>query len=289
MKLVIFAISFFLSTYLEAFTEVKTQFSFSKEPIDVVIPSTEKDLYTLDLCIKGIKENGMNVRRVIVVSKNKLSNEAEWYSEEAYPFSYEDVAESLAKGNSYLRKKMLRSGARTGWYYQQLLKFYAPLVIPDISSNVLILDSDTIFLNPVTFLNAKNGGMYNPGTEYNPSYFKHAELLIPGFYKLFPEYSGISHHMIFQRPVIEELLSLVESNHSKPFWKIFCQLVEPKSLHFSGASEYEIYFNYVFSRSNQVSIRKLDWKNIQRLGEIPILQKQGVHYVSLHSYNRIKE
>ena len=50
---------------------------------------------------------------------------------------------------SYVSKKE----KRIGWYYQQLLKQYAPFVIPKISSNVLILEPDTIFLKQVTFMN----------------------------------------------------------------------------------------------------------------------------------------
>ena len=289
MNLVMFVLSFFFSTYIEAFTEVKTKFPFSNDPIDVVIPCTEKDLYTLALCIDGIRKNGAGLRRIIVISKNKLTNKAEWYSEKGYPFSFQDVAEALAKGDLCLQEELSKGGSRTGWYYQQLLKLYAPLVIPNLSPNVLILDADTIFLNPVTFLNDENGGMYNPGVEHHLPYFRHAELLIPGFYKLFPNYSGISHHMIFQRPVIEDLFNQVESNHSEPFWKAFCRLVDKKDIFESGASEYEIYFNYVFSRYNQVSIRKLNWLNIQKLKEIPVLKKQGLHYVSIHSYDRYQE
>ncbi len=257
-------------------------FHFVDFPIDVVIPCVEKDLITLDLCIDGIKENGVKIRRVIVVSKNKLTDQVEWFDEAAYPFSLEDVAGHLPHNDLQMHER------RKGWYYQQLLKLYAPLVIPDISPNVLILDSDTIFLNPVSFLNEENGGMYNPGNEYNPPYFTHAARLIPGLSRLFPEYSGIAHHMVFQKPVIEDLFHRVESLHSAPFWQVFCQSVEPECL-FAGASEYELYFNYVFSRTSQTTIRKLKWKNIQRLSEISSYQAQGLHYVSIHSWNRIED
>ncbi|MBP9842064.1 MAG: hypothetical protein KBC64_06545 [Simkaniaceae bacterium] len=271
---------------IEASFGLPTYFPFSNEPIDVVIPTIEKDLAVLNLCIDGIRKNGANIRRIIVVSKKKLTDHAEWYSEEAYPFSFQEVAEALAQNHPQIQSKLLETGARTGWYYQQLLKFYAPLVIPDISSNVLILDSDTVFLNPVTFLNDANGGMYNPGEEYHPPYFKHAELLIPGFYKVFPKYSGIVHHMLFQKAVIETLFNQVESTHCVPFWKAFCQCVEREDLFYSGASEYEIYFNYVFSCTKQGSLRKLKWKNITDLRKIPCFRKKGFHYVSIHSYNR---
>jgi len=264
-------------------------YPFSDQPIDVVIPCVEKDLTTLKLCIRGIRENGANIRRIIVISKKPLTDEAEWFDESDYPFSFQEIAAALAKNNPQVTELLLQKGARTGWYYQQLLKLYAPLVIPGISTNVLILDADVIFLHPVTFLNEKNGGLYNPGQEYHLPYFEHANRLIPGFYKCFPEYSGISHHMIFQRAVIEALFEEVERYHDAPFWQVFCQLVDPQHLSYSGASEYEIYFNYAFARTNQISIRKLKWENIQRLSEIDKYRRQGLDYVCPHAYARIEE
>jgi len=275
-----------LFTYLSTLSAKEYTFPFSNDQIDVVIPCVEKDLLTVNLCIQGIRENGANIRRIIVVSSKQFTSEAEWFDESHYPFSFQDVATALAKDDPSLTKELLREGSRAGWYYQQLLKLYAPLVIPDISPNVLVLDADTIFLNPVRFLNDHNGGMYNPGWEYYLPYFQHAAYLIPGFYKCFHDYSGISHHMIFQRPVIELLLKEVENQYQAPFWKTFCLLVDPNELFRSGASEYEIYFNYLFARTDQASIRLLEWSNIERMSEIEGFKKRGFHYVSLHSYNR---
>lgn len=275
-----------LLTYFSSLSAKVVNFPFSNDPIDVVIPCVEKDLITLNLCIKGIRENGANVRRIIIVSNKHLTNEAEWFNEANYPFSWQDVGEALTKYKPFLAAELIQAGSRTGWYYQQLLKLYAPLVIPDISPNVLILDADTIFLNRVNFMNEQNGGMYNPGSEYHLPYFQHAARLISGFYKCFPEYSGISHHMIFQKPVIELIMDEVENQCNAPFWKTFCILVDPFTLLHSGASEYEIYFNYVFACTNQTSIRLLKWKNIEKMSEISELKNQGFHYVSYHSYNR---
>ena len=259
---------------------------FTNHPIDVVIPSVEKDLPTLNLCIEGIRKNGRNIRRVIVVSQKPLSSQAEWFDESRYPFSLQEVAQILAKGDVRDLETLLAPGGRGGWYYQQLLKFYAPFVIPDISPNVLILDSDTIFLNPVQWLNENSGGMYNVGIEYHLPYFQHAACLIPGFRKIFPQHSGIVHHMLFQKGVIEQLFDEVEQVHGVPFWKAFCHLVGQEHLAGSGASEYEIYFNYVFAHTSQVSLRGLLWRNIDSMDEVEKFRKQGYHYVSYHSYAR---
>ena len=278
---------FFFSTTSGFCSPSGVVYPFRPDPIDVVIPSTHKDLATLELCIKGIKQN-CQVRRVIVVSSEKLTDNAEWFDETAFPFSKSDVALQLHNNQEKnAAQYYLYSKSRLGWYYQQLLKFYAPFVIPGISSNVLILDSDTIFLNPVKFLNSSYAGLYNTGSDLRPSYFNHADRLTDGAVKrLYQNYSGVSHHMLFQKCVLEDLFALVETIHNKEFWKAFCNCVDPTEVNSSGASEYEIYFNFVLSRTKQVEIRKLMWKDVPTLEGMIKYKLRGYHYVSCHDWNR---
>lgn len=261
------------------FGDMKIEYPFLNDPIDVVIPAVDKDNDSLNLCIKGIRENCKNVRRIIVVSRNKLTDEAEWFNEADYPFSIKDIDARL-----YHSQVSESIHERTGWYYQQLLKLYVFTVIPDISSNVLILDSDTIFLNPVEFLNDAHAGLYNTGIEYHHPYFEHMRRLLPSLRKLYPHISGITHHMLFQKCVVEDLFSCVEDLHKIPFWQAFCNCVDTQRTH-SGASEYEIYFNFVFSRTNQVEIRQLKWKDVPFFNG-PAYKNEGYHYVSCHAYLR---
>ncbi len=255
-----------------------THYQFYKEPIDVVIPCAEKDVETLNLCIEGIKKNCSQVRRVVVVSSKRLTDQAEWFDEAGYPFSKADIESYLPFG-----KKI---SSRVGWYFAQLLKMYAIFAIPGISTNVLIIDADTIFLNPVEFLDENLGGLYNPGTEYHAPYFEHASRLHPGLRRLYPQYSGISHHMLFQYSVMQDLFVFVENLHRMPFWQAFCSCVHPEQLEGSGAADYEIYFNFAFSRTSQVHIRPLKWLNVESLKDLARYQTQGYHYISCHSYLR---
>lgn len=264
------------------------EYPFVDEPIDVVIPSTYKDLEILEKCIEGIKKNCKEIRRIIVVSPKKLTDKAEWYDEKLYPFSKYEVALNLC-GEDPARAFLFASTPYWGgWYYQQLLKLYAPQVIPGISSNVLLLDSDTVFLKRVKFLNKQHAGLYNPGTEYHPSYFVHAAKLVPGLKKLYKKHSGISHHMLVQKCVLDDLFKTVEDHHQKPFWKAFCQCVDTFNLKTQGASEYEIYFNFLFSRSSQPTIRTLKFANVNTIKPLKKYKKNGFHYVSCHSTIRKK-
>lgn len=262
------------------------EYVFVDEPVDVVIPSCEKDVDTLEACIAGIKQNCENVGRVFVVSKNKLTASAEWIPESRYPFSKEEIAFELFQSQEQAKDYMSNPRNRLGWMYQQFLKLYAPFVIEGISSNVLIVDSDTVFLNPVQFTNEKGAAQFNYGTEYTQPYFNHMARLLPNLHRVFPQYSGICHHMLFQRAVLSDLQSHIENRHQKPMWKAIIHCMDHGDLYGSGFSEYEIYFNFAFMRSSQFSIRPLAWCNISTINAFDHFRASGCHYVSAHAWMR---
>lgn len=271
------AVLFFLSAPLFLFSFEKQVYDLPPEPIDIVIPCCEKDTQILDACIAGAKANIANVRRIIVVSPERYSDEAEWYDETLFPFQKGDVADELGLDSK---------SSRIGWYFQQLLKFYAPITIPGISSNVLILDADTIFLKPVNFINQEGGGLYAHDTRIHHPYFDHMDRLIPGFERAFPKLSGICHHMLFQKDVIIHLLETIEKEHKTEAWRALCRVVDPAYRDFSGMAEYEIYFNFVFHTSDQMALRPLKFANISNLRQVPLFKRKGYHFVSCHHYMR---
>ncbi len=215
--------------------------------IDAVIPAHEKDKDTLDLCIKGIRENVKDIRRIIVVSKYKLTDEAEWYDEKDFPFSFEDVGKIVGFHN------------KTFNYYGGLIQTTSALVIPDLADNVLVCDADTIFLTPTTFVDDDNIAHYNVSYDIPKDvtlhpYLEHMGKLIPGLNKQ-SQYSGICHHMLIQKDVLAEMFKKVESIHFMPFWKADIWVtnqdyksLNPKPPHADAPllfTTYELYLNYV--------------------------------------------
>ena len=94
--------------------------------------------------------------------------------------------------------------------------------------------------------------------------------------------------MLFQKCVLEDLFSIVEKQHQMEFWQAFCYCVDSDQLHpmASGASEYEIYFNFVFARTNQVEIRPLKRFDVPTLDWLGICKKHDVDYFSCHDWMR---
>jgi hypothetical protein len=259
----------------------KRTFDFSSEPIDVVIPCAPKDLRTLEKCIQGIRDNGKNVRRIIVISKERLTESAEWFSEDAFPFTKKDLAVEIFRGDVAAASAFLyQPDTRIGWIFQQFLKFYAPFVIPEISSNVLILDADVVFLNPVQFMTKEGGPCFVPSTEpYHAPYFSHAARLLKGLRRVHEQHSGIAHHMLFQKPILEDLFDLIVQEHGVEPWKALCRATDLQDITFSGLSEYEIYFNFTLLRTNQAQLRPLRWTLVHTLRIIPGYKQAGFAFI----------
>lgn len=265
----------------------KREYAFTKDAIDVVIPCSPKDISTLNLCIEGIRTYGQNVRRIIIVSDKQLTDQAEWFDEKKYPFSKYDIALAIFNNDGKrARQCLLKEQSHICWLYQQLLKLYAPFVIPKISPNVLILDSDVVFFKPVSFTNEQGGGLYNATTGFHAAYFDHMKALLPGLIRADHHFSGISHHMLFQRPVLEELFAMIGKHHYMDAWRALCKCIGHRYSFGAVFSEYEIYFNFVFLRTNQVAIRLLKYADVKDIASIDRFKAQGYHYVACHTYLR---
>jgi hypothetical protein len=82
--------------------------------------------------------------------------------------------------------------------------------------------------------------------------------LHPTFEKVYPHKSGVTHHMMFQTKYVRELMDLVENFHGKnKFYEIFLECIDHSDI--SGASEYEIYFNYMLKyHPDEIKWRELN-------------------------------
>jgi len=283
-----FVFFFYLFTFLQADALSKTIYPLSSDPIDVVIPCSPKDIYTLEPCIRSIRKFGKNIRHIFVVSKEPLTSSAEWFNEKNYPFSKEDIALELFHQDITEAKKFIHHPAtRIGWMYQQLLKLYAPFIIPGISPNVLVLDADVIWLAPIEFMTNDGEPYFTTGIEYHPPYFEHISRLLPGLKRIYSEYSGIAHHMLFQRPILKDLLNTIETQHQTEAWKALCRCVDHQYVFQSSFSEYEIYFNFTLKRTDQAHLRSIKWNNdCKSLKDVGKYQSQGYVFVACHEWFR---
>ena len=221
------------------------------------------------------KKNIIGYRNIFLVCSNpSIKIEGTITIDEIiFPFSIDDLINKFGNNN------------RNGWYLQQLLKFYAGNVIPDILNNYLIVDCDTHFLKPTNFITDDGKYIYTTGTEYHVPYFEHMNRLDPSLKKIHP-LSGISHHSFFNTKISNELMDRVEKKYQnkKKFWEIFLDVIDRKQFMASGASEYEIYFTYMYLYHNdKMFIRQLNWANVANFQPSYI---NKYDFVSIHWYMR---
>lgn len=237
---------------------------------DIVIPVGPSDIEIIHKQIEYTKTNIIGYRNIYIISYDNslIIDGCITISENIFPFSLNTVCQIHGKST------------RNGWYLQQLLKLYAGCVIPNILDKYLVVDSDTFFLKPTYFY--ENGKcLYNYGIEYNEYYFTHMKSLHPDLVKVDSHKSGICHHMLFETKYVKDLLLKVQLIHSDYFYNVFLKNVV--HVNGAGASEYEIYFNYMLSNyPDNISIRPLKWKNSDTMDDI----NNDYHYISYHHYLR---
>ena len=237
---------------------------------DIIIPLGPNDLSIVKEMINYTKKNIVGYRNIYIVSYDSslYFDDCIIINENIFPFS-KKILENYIGNND-----------RVGWYLQQLIKLYSGFYIKNILDNYLVIDSDTYFLKPTTFFK-NNLPLYNIGTEYNIPYFQHMNKLHPSLNKV-TNYSGICHHMLFQKNILYDLFILVENYHKTKFYIAFLNCINQHDILGSGASEYEIYFNYLhIYHKNKFIIRQLEWTNTNNL-----CLNSDYDYISYHWYSR---
>lgn len=244
---------------------------------DIVIPLGPKEISRFGRQIEYTKKNILGYRNIYIVTCNTniQINDCIIINEEAFPFK-KFIENYFSQHNG--------KSNRTGWYFQQLIKLYAGKIIENILENYLVLDADVFFLKPTQFI--QNGiPTMSVGDEHHIPYFIHMKKLHESFEKVHSE-SGICHHMLFNKKYINEIFQLVEDKHNKQFWQVFIlsvteHLNHPLHAEESGASEYELYFNYMIKyHPDKIIVRKLNWKNISERS-IVTTNVSGLDYFSI--------
>lgn len=231
-------------------TEQKSTAPDLSETIDVVISLGPKDLDVIQECVTSVVTHCSNLNKIYIVSaENPNIDKTTWVDEKQFPFTKTDL-------NTLYNIPM----ERCGWYLQQLIKLYAGSVIPDLQEHYLVWDADTILLRDTTFVN-RNRALFGYSDQYHAPYFAHMQRLSP-FLTREATKSGICNYMVFNRSSLKRLFLLVQGQSTEPFWKLFLKAVDPAEYVHSGASEFEIYFNYMHRyEPEKFVIRHLDCLN----------------------------
>ncbi|WP_394834814.1 DUF6492 family protein [Pendulispora rubella] len=215
--------------------------------MDVLIPVAPKDLRNIAACIAHLRQHSRNpIRAIHLVARAPLPLDLPWIDEAKLEPSRAQVEAALAE-----------AGCRhenASWYFQQLTKLSCFRVVSQAKRYLLVLDADYAFVSDIEFVNAAGQSLlpmgyplhWNLETREHTLPQEHTALasaarLVPGWATVDP-YSGMQHHMVFDRTIVDELIRRVERHHAQPFWKAFLATADASK--WTGASEYVLYRHF---------------------------------------------
>jgi hypothetical protein len=252
--------------------------------IDVVIPAHEKDFGALDRSVRGVLRHVAPVRRVVVVSAAEFAMRdarVSWVPEPSPP-----ALPRLADVRTAWTARNPELASRGAWIYQQLLKLGAGAYVPDLSSSYLVVDSDVIFLRPVSFDPEELGRFpYSLAYEFHHPYHQAFERLIGEAPPI--GHSLTAHHMLYDRALMNELFAELEERHGKPWHAAYIDASDPKEA--SSISEMDIYGLWVLARHPELSRRRqLAWRDVRTMPTAVGRALHGVDYdfVAAHAWAR---
>ena len=223
-----------------------------KPCLDAVIPYHEADesMFVRNGGLVAAKAHLKDVRNIYVVSvsnrafKHLLDERTRWYNEAHIPF-YTQMLE----------------GKISGWKYQQALKLWSVQHIPGLCNNVLILDSDVLWIRDfesiVPTMVDSNGLCTIPKFKYNIATAASGAWesdIYSSAYHSFVEYftglpkmnadtlTAINHWQVMQRDVLE---ALTKSLLARTQYSIEEAILRYGSPNQYDMTEYEAYFSFI--------------------------------------------
>lgn len=248
-----------------------------KHILDVVIPTTGKDLDVLESCIDSIRKYLKHpIGNVYIVAPKKDAIKCIVNKKRCIFIDETTVLKDISKKDI---QYYINGEDRTGWLFQQLLK----LSVDTFTKHeyILVMDSDTLLMRPVKYMH-KGKIILNTSDEYHETYFKVYKNLMkesPVSAKSF-----VSHGMLFSKKHLQEMKQFISQRNQTDWTKAILSKVDYSDL--SGFSEYETYGNYVL-RYHPTEVKLEYWFNhsITRWEEMENLPSY-IKTASMHSYNR---
>lgn len=252
--------------------------------IDVVIPAHEKDFPTLHHSVRSVLRHVSPVRNVIVVSERRFAHRdsrVRWVAEPRPPvFPGPDEVRSRWSARSP------EQAGRASWMYQQLLKLGAPEYVDDLAPAYVVVDSDVVFLRPVSFDQERYGRLpWSYGYEHHDPYADAYERL---FGARPPVFSLTAHHMLYDVTFLLEMHAEIARRHGKPWHEAYLDAPDPAES--SGISEMDVYGPWVVARHPaDARRRQLAWRDVRVVPGVlaRAMYAPDFDFVAAHAWYRV--
>ena len=210
----------------------------SKDKLSGVYLTTGKDLPVFHESIQSALKYLPDIQTFFVICphadklseklSSKVGERVVFVDEKTFPLKFENVADVMLDTVAQVGKYPLKNGksqfeafmwSKLGWFFQQVVKIYAGefLGIDDF----IVLDSDLVFFKDIKLKNDSMGRYnYAYSSQWHASYRATMRLILGIEHTPGPYYSGICHHMVMVKKVIDDMKDRVISLHGIPLWQM---------------------------------------------------------------------
>lgn len=235
----------------------ETSFAGSEAIVEVYMLASEKDIECLDITLPFAYRSvaGLSISQLVLVVPDSIVEKVR-HILAGVSLNFQVRPESSVVSYSDLSIIKSHFGERSGWVYQQALKL--ALLQNSPTQYALIVDSDTVLLNPREWVKADGSIALTPTEEFNDAYFLFLKNL--GSLPVPPKTSFIPHHMFYEVAAFQKLtLQLKIENTFQVIEKITDHSDVSSSSPFS--LDYELYAQWSLSNLKP-RVRLIRWSNI---------------------------
>lgn len=261
-------------------------FEASDVPLDILIPTVEKDLEMLPHTISFAKKNLLHpINKVYIVApaNPKIISLAQ---ELGCIFVDENTVLPIKMTDIFYFPSECGGCDRRGWLFQQFLKLSCDTICE--SEHVLVIDTDTLLIRPQTYV-YKGRTIFQCSDEYHQPYRDVYKKLIGEEAK--GPFSFVSHTTLFEKSKLAHFKQHIENLHHRPWFQAVMDLMDKNQA--SAFAENESYPQFVVSFYPDSFIQLYFFNDstlVRRRDLIPVLsgKRKFDRYtksISFHSYN----
>jgi hypothetical protein len=248
--------------------------NYSNSSLEILYVAKAEDIQLLHYSVsKSIKNTINEIKCVtVIVPDSDQSRVKDSLRHITFPINV--IPESLVVDSDVVELIKLKKPDRFGWILQQVL--VAQYILNSNSKNILVVDADTVIINPQAWVGDDGVQILLPTYELHAPYYdffqsKSAKYPVPQF-------SFVSHHMLIQTDIFKEVFGI---------WNGSVRKALNDALDYAAVGEnspfdlkYEIYAQYLIKNYSQL-IKFVKWANLsQPVADFPYI---------LGSENRIVE
>lgn len=246
-------------------------------PIDVLIPTTLKDLDVLEYSVNAVQKNIKHpIKQIFIVAPDEVKIRETALKLGCVFVDETEAVNGLAKKDIHY---MVRGIDRSGWLLQQLIKLSADEIAHE--EYILVMDSDTIVNRPLQYV-FENKTILNVSDERHQAYYDVYRKLMGE--DVISNKSFVAHNMLFSKKILKEMKAHIEQIHHTNWIDAILRNIDYTDT--SGFSEYETYGNYLL-RHHPDAVKIEYWFN-KSLKGVDGIEKTPSYYktISIHSYSK---